>query len=159
MIPWQVTWTEPVRFIFVPTFMQKNLSLRIAVFGTLLILSLTILFHFFVIAGVVPSNIVWGGNLADSSMFYLMEAVSVVLNCIMLLIVWNYAENVQQGTFRKWIIVAIWAMTVLFTLNTVGNLLAKTSLETYIFTPLTALLALFCFRMATFAAQQHNHLT
>ncbi len=128
--------------------MQKFLPLRVAVQGTLLILSATILFHFCVMAGLVPPDIVWGGNATDGGNLYVMEGVSIVLNGVMLMAVLSYAGFLKTPISPKWLRVAIWAMTVLFTLNTIGNLLAKNRLETYIFTPLTFLLALFCLRMA-----------
>jgi len=48
----------------------------------------------------------------------------------------------------KIVTIALWAFVVLFAINTVGNVLSKTSLETIIFTPLTFLSAVLCFRIA-----------
>lgn len=136
--------------------MKKILPVQVAVRGTLVILSLVILFHILVIAGVVPPDIVWGGNLADQKQLYLMEAVSVIVNGIMLFVILSYAGIVRTGISPKFLVGTIWVMFVLFVLNTIGNLLAKQSLETYLFTPLTMLLAVFCFRMATFDRRPGN---
>lgn len=130
--------------------MRKILPLSIAVNGIISIISLTILFHALVIAGVIPINIVWGGNLTDKTQLYTMEAVSIALNGMMLFIILSYSGAVRPRINRKFIIGAIWFMFLLFLLNTVGNLLAKSSTETYIFTPVTFLLAVFCLRIAAF---------
>ena len=61
----------------------------------------------------------------------------------------------ERITWPK-IYVALSIGFVLFFLNTLGNLTAKNVLETYIFTPLTLLLSIFCFRIAVFERQQKN---
>ena len=130
-------------------FMKKILPLHFAVYGIVVILSAIILFHFLVIAGIIPSDIVWGGNITDKSELYTMEATSIALNCFMLSIILVYAGIIKVGLNRKLVIGFIWLMFLLFLLNTVGNLLAKNSLETYIFTPLTFILSIFCLRITT----------
>ena len=44
--------------------------------------------------------------------------------------------------------VILWFMSTIFILNTFGNLLAKSSIETMIFTPITLLLSVFCLYLA-----------
>lgn len=134
--------------------MKKILPLRVAVYSVIIILSLVIIFHCLVLAGLVPMHIIWGGNLASTSELYVMEALSIGLNGVMLLVMLAYADLVRVNINRRWIIGAIWLMFVLFLLNTLGNLVAKSSLETYIFTPLTLLLSVFCFRIAAYADKQ-----
>jgi heme A synthase len=134
--------------------MKKMLPLGIAVNGIIIILSSIIIFHFLVLTGVIPFNIVWGGNLTSKTQLYTMEAISIAINTVMLLIILTYCGVIKSSINRKYIIGAIWCMFLLFVLNTLGNLMAKTSLETYIFTPLTSILAIFCFRIAAFEHQQ-----
>lgn len=43
--------------------------------------------------------------------------------------------------------VILWFFVVLFSLNTIGNLFAKVSLETIVFTPLTFISALLALRL------------
>jgi len=129
--------------------MKKILPLPFAVNSIVIILSAVILFHFLVVAGIIPSDIVWGGNTANKSELYTMEAVSIALNCFMLSVILVYAGIIKLAVNRKIIIGFIWIMFLLFLLNTVGNLLAKNSLETYIFTPVTFILSIFCLRIAT----------
>src|SRR5688572_28957087 len=134
--------------------MKKVLPLGVAVYGLVILLSATILFHFLVLAGIVPFTIVWGGNLATATQFYTMEAISIAINASMLVIILVYCGVINLGIPRKVVIGAIWAMALLFFLNTLENLTAKNVLETYIFTPLTLLLSIFCFRIAVFERQQ-----
>lgn len=130
--------------------MRKRLPLPVALWGILLIISLTIIFHFCVIGGLVDPAIVWGGNISSHQNLLLMEAISISINLIMLLFVLAYAGLLKiklRPTVAK---TGFWVMFFIFALNTLGNLAAKHSLETYIFTPLTFLLAIFCFRIAAY---------
>ena len=136
--------------------MKKILPLSIAVSCAIIILSCIIIFHISVIAGIIPFDIVWGGNLSDKSQLYTMEAVSIAINAIMLFIILIYCGAIKININRKIIIGAIWFMFGLFLLNTLGNLMAKNVLETYIFTPLTLILSICCFRMAAFENQQQK---
>ena len=133
---------------------KKILPLSIAVYGTIIILSCIVIFHLLVMAGIIPFNIVWGGNLTDKTELYTMEAISVALNVLMLLTILIYSRAVKLNINRKIITGTIWFMFGLFLFNTIGNLAAKNALETYIFTPLTLVLSVFCFRMAAFDPQE-----
>jgi len=139
--------------------MKKIHPLSIAAYGIVVILSFIIIFHFLVIAGLIPFNIVWGGNLTDKAQFYTMEAVSIAVNILMLSIILIYCGVIKSSFNRKYIIGAIWFMFLIFLLNTVGNLMAKNSLETYIFTPLTLMLSIFCFRIAYFEHEQKKSIS
>lgn len=139
--------------------MKKILPLNITVYGIVIILSCTIIFHLLVIAEIVPSSIIWGGNLTNQTQLYTMEAVSIAINVVMLFIILIYCEIIKSRINRSFIIGAIWVMFLLFFLNTLGNLVAKSSLETYIFTPFTLMLSIFCFRIAAFEHQQKKTLS
>ena len=128
--------------------MKSFLSERFAANSILFILITIIGFHFLVIAGVIPYQIVWGGRLENETQMLQFETVSIALNILMVAIVAikaGYLKLKLHATFLKVIFVL---MAALFALNTIGNLLAKNELEKLIFTPLTFLLAIFCFRLA-----------
>ena len=129
---------------------MKKIPIRLAVNGIIIALFCTIVFHLLVLAGVIPFDIVWGGNLKDKTQLYLMEGVSIAINLLMLFIILGYSGAIKLPTNQKFLNGAIWFMAVLFLLNTLGNLVAKNSLETYLFTPLTFILSLLCFRIAAF---------
>src|SRR5215218_8008349 len=123
--------------------MKKLLPLQIAVYGVLGILSFIIVFHLLVIVGLIPFDIIWGGNISEKTEMYTMEAISIAVNMVMLFIVSVYSGIIKLNINHKLIIGAVWVMFVFFLLNTLGNLLAKTTIETYIFTPLTCILSIF----------------
>ena len=76
------------------------------------------------------------------------EGISITLNVLMLAIVAIYAGFLKIKLHQNILKIAFWGMFVLFVFNTIANLFALNNLETIIFTPLTALLALFSLRLA-----------
>ncbi len=129
-------------------FMNKLLTSRAAATGIAIILSVIIVFHLLVVSRVIPYDIVWGGNISDSNDLWLMEAVSIAVNALLLFLVFAYMGVIKVKVNRTVTKVFFWVMFIFFLLNTLGNILAKQSLETFIFTPLTVLLSLFSFRIA-----------
>ncbi|MGL5892285.1 MAG: hypothetical protein ACRC3B_20500 [Bacteroidia bacterium] len=101
-------------------------------------------FHCLVIAGIVPSSIVWGGGKVAAEHIIAAELVSVVLNVLFAAVAFiklgvlklKLSERVVNGLF--------WCMAVLFLLNTVGNLLSDSAAERAIFTPVTLVLTVLC---------------
>lgn len=76
------------------------------------------------------------------------ETVSISLNLLMLAVV-GVATGRLPLRIPRWLVKgALWLMTALFLLNTVGNLGAATALEKMLFTPITLLPAIFSFRLA-----------
>lgn len=101
------------------------------------------IFHILVLVGVIPYNIVWGGRLKSETEMYRFEGTSLLIISLFLFFSLVQAQ-VFSIKFPKIVTkLVLWIMLVLFSLNTVGNLLTKSSLETMIFTPITALLAIF----------------
>jgi hypothetical protein len=129
--------------------MNSPLTRQIAIIGILSILSLIVVFHLLVMLGIVPFEIVWGGRLKDASQMLLFETVSVLMNLLMLMVVGIHAGIIKIKLNRLVIKTALWAMFLLFLLNTAGNLFSNNELEKMLFTPLTLLLSLFSLRLAT----------
>ena len=128
--------------------MNNFISLRVAVYGTMIILSLVILFHLLVISRVIPYDIVWGGRMQNEEQMVQFESISIIINLMMLSIVLIKGGWIAKQLSTKFINIMLWLMFVLFVLNTIGNLVSVDKMETFIFTPITFLLSLFCFRMA-----------
>lgn len=128
--------------------MNKLLTRRFAIDGLLLILSLVVLFHLLVIVSVIPYDIVWGGKLKDVSQMRAFEAISIVLNLIMLAVVAIHAGILELTVNPVIIKIALWTMFVLFLVNTFANMLSEDEREKIIFTPLTFLLSMFSLRLA-----------
>ncbi|MFY8022218.1 MAG: hypothetical protein ACOVP1_13520 [Bacteroidia bacterium] len=105
---------------------------------------LATLFHVLVILEILPNEIVWGGNITFKEELYIFESISIAINLLFLFIVLAYTGRIKsriKASIFKWL---MWLMAVVFLINTLGNLLAKTSTETLIFTPVTFVSAVCC---------------
>ncbi len=115
----------------------------------MIILLATILFHFLVLLSIVPYQIVWGGRLQNQSEMINFELVSILLNFLMLAIVAIQAKIVKLKVHPIVVKIALWLMVFIFVMNTIGNIISLNDMERYIFTPLTLLLAIFSFILAS----------
>ncbi len=108
----------------------------------LTLFSLAIVFHLLVLMEFIPNEIVWGGRITVKEELYIFESISMFMNLLFLLIVSLKTEKIRIKHNLKLIQFLLWFMTIMFLLNTIGNLLAKTSTETLIFTPITFISAI-----------------
>jgi len=110
------------------------------------LLTVVVLFHILVLVGVVPQKIVWGGRLSSQQELIQFEIFAIAINVFMIFVVSHPAGLVQilKPVLVRWILIL---MTLLFALNTIGNLMAVDPLERWIFTPLTALMTVLCIRL------------
>ena len=88
-----------------------------------------ILFHLCVIAKIIPYDIAWGGRLQNDSEMYVFEAISILVNLFLGLVLLMKGDYIKFRFKRKTIDVILWIFLVLFALNTVGNVFAKTNFE------------------------------
>jgi glucan phosphoethanolaminetransferase (alkaline phosphatase superfamily) len=89
---------------------------------------LLIVFHLMILVGVVPANIVWGGNITTPEMIYPMELIALTISSYLLLIL--LAKNNKVSFIPSRVVsVSLWVFFAYFLLNTIGNLLAKTVVE------------------------------
>ncbi len=95
----------------------------------IVIQSMVIVFHLWVIVGIIPFDKVWGGRLKSLSEMYKFEGLSILVNASFIGLV-----GMKVGIFRSLIKESVldkvlWFIMLLFLLNTMGNLLAKTWME------------------------------
>lgn len=128
--------------------MIKRIPYQPAAIAMLVLLSLVMVFHALVIAGIIPFGIVWGGRLHSKGEMLRFEAVSVLTNGVLMLVIGIVRGDRLAFVSRKLLRAILWLFVVLFSLNTVGNLLAKATVETIVFTPLTFVSAILCARLA-----------
>lgn len=114
----------------------------------LIITSLFAIFHILTIAGIIPDKIVWGGKLSGSNKFKIMEIVSLLFIIIAGISGYFTAQSISNGNASILLKILAWFFTVIFTLNTVGNIFAETNFERYAFTPVTIVLAYLFLRLA-----------
>ena len=90
-----------------------------------------ILFHLCIVIKIIPYEITWGGRLKNDTEMYVFESISILINfflCFVLLIKGNYLTEIIP---MKIVNVSLWFFLVLFGLNTIGNILAKTNFENF----------------------------
>ena len=108
------------------------------------LLSLVIIFHFLILVKIIPFGIAWGGRLKSAEEMYVFESISIALNLFLIWILSLKSKNVKS----KLINFALWIFFVVFSLNTIGNLVAHTNFEKG-FSVLTFIFALLLLRILT----------
>lgn len=127
---------------------MRRIPFTIAVNTILIVTGLVTVFHLCVMVGVVPYNIVWGGRLTNQREMLVFELSSIIVNMVLALTVAIKAKKVRAKVPGRLVNMVLWVFVILFALNSAGNLAAKATLETVIFTPLTVLSCLLCARVA-----------
>jgi hypothetical protein len=120
----------------------------IAQFGLLILLSLFLLLHFIIMLKIIPYNFIWGGRLKSNNEMYRFEIFSIVMNSIFIIVILTQAGFLIINIPNKIMTYALWLMTGLFLLNTLGNAISKNKIERLLFTPVTILLAIFSLVLA-----------
>ena len=118
--------------------------------GNLLLslLGLLFIFHLLVIAGIVPYTIVWAGKIQNRQQMLRMEAVSLIVLLVavtLVLLRMGYLQWVENPLALQ---IGMWLLFAFFSLNTLGNLTAKSPFEKYGFGSLTLLMAGCCLVLA-----------
>ncbi|NOR52046.1 MAG: hypothetical protein GQ470_05445 [Gammaproteobacteria bacterium] len=125
----------------------KLIDVKLAINTMLAFLSFVILFHILVLFEIISSEIVWGGKLESTSQMRIFETISIVINLIIITVVGIKGKYIRAFLPENAVKVILWLLVVLFTLNTVGNMFSETTLETIMFTPLTLMSAILCYRI------------
>lgn len=94
--------------------------------GLLLAVSI---FHFCIIAKIIPYNIAWGGRLQSDSEMYVFETLSIIINLFLAVILLMKGNYIKFRFGEKAIRIVLWIFLIIFALNTLGNLFAKTAFE------------------------------
>lgn len=126
---------------------MKRFDAKIAGKILICLLFMMIIFHLLIIIKILPQNIVWGGHLEESEVLQ-FEWISVIITVIFSVVIWLKLKQLQQKRNSKFLNLGLWIMFAYFIFNIIANLSAETSTETYIFTPLSILLAFLVFRLA-----------
>lgn len=126
---------------------MRLIPFRTAAITLLLLFTATIVFHLVVLAGFIPTEMVWGGRLRNEEERTVGALVSIafVLVFAALILVRMGLVGRAVPALGKW---GMWAVCALFALNTVGNLFALDLRETLIFTPITLISAVLAARVA-----------
>lgn len=93
------------------------------------LLTLVIFLHLLIILKVIPYKTAWGGRLQNDEQMYMFEAISIVINLLLCFILLMKGRYIQFYFKEKLLNIVLWIFLILFILNTVGNLFAKTNIE------------------------------
>ena len=90
---------------------------------------LAITFHLLILVKVIPYAITWGGKLKSDNEMYVFEILSITVNSFFLYVLLQKGNYVKTVFSEKTLSVILWIFFAIFTLNTIGNLFAKTTFE------------------------------
>lgn len=106
------------------------------------LLTAVIVFHLLIITQIISYEFVWAGKLKSISEMYVFEIVSILINVLLLTVLLLKGNFIKHAINDKIISRILWFFVLVFALNTIGNLFAKSLFEKAVFTPLTLILAL-----------------
>jgi hypothetical protein len=93
------------------------------------LLVMIILFHLSIITKVIPYNITWGGRLTNDTDMYVFETISILVNVFLCWVLLMKGNLVQYKFTYRVVNSILWVFFAIFILNTIGNIIAKTSFE------------------------------
>ncbi|WP_234110684.1 DUF1616 domain-containing protein [Chryseobacterium sp. R2A-55] len=110
---------------------RKEMNDKTPIHILLGLLFVVILFHVAVLFKAVPNEIVWGGRLQDDSEMLVFEALSILINMFLGLVLLMKADYIKIKWKEKTINIILWIFLILFVLNTFGNLFANSNFEKF----------------------------
>ena len=88
-----------------------------------------VVFHFFIVTKLIPYDIAWGGRIQNDQEMYVFEALSIIVNLFLALILLMKGNYMKPIFSDRTLNTILWIYFGMFILNTVGNIFAKTNLE------------------------------
>jgi len=95
----------------------------------IVIYSIITVFHSCILLKMIPYDITWGGRLQNDQEMYVFETTSIAINLFLIWVLLMKGDFVTYKFPVKVIHIILWIFVVVFALNTVGNIFAKTLLE------------------------------
>ena len=120
------------------------ISKRIALKLMIGLLSIVLVFHLCVLFEIISYKIVWAGKLKSKEEMYVFEAVSILINFFLIIVLYIKFQNIKKSETNRIINIIIWLFVFLFALNTLGNLFAENLIEQILGTLLTFISATLC---------------
>ena len=105
------------------------MNLRIAVKIMISLVVAVTLFHLSIILKIIPYEITWGGRLQNDSEMYVFEIISITINIFLGLNLLIKGGYIKQVISLRIVNITLWIFLILFGLNTIGNIIAKTYFE------------------------------
>ena len=120
------------------------ISKRIALKLMIGLLSLVLIFHLCVLFEIISYQIVWAGNLNSKEEMYVFEAVSILINFFLIIVLGIKFKNIKKSETNRIVNIIIWLFVFLFALNTLGNHFAENLIEQILGTLLKFISATLC---------------
>ncbi len=132
--------------------MKHIFSFRAATRWSLGLFGFFVVFHLAVILGIVlfdyaPVEYLWGGRMQTEQELLQFEILSLAIMAVCLLVVLLKARILDAARLMGVVNILMWALVLLFALNTFGNLLAVSLFEKF-FSIVTAAMMVLCLRLA-----------
>lgn len=105
--------------------MTSKLAIKIMLW----LITIVTLFHLAILIKIIPYEITWGGRLKNDSEMHVFETISILINIFLCLVVMIKGERLPAFIPMKVVNIILWAFLILFGLNTIGNIFAKTIIE------------------------------
>lgn len=129
--------------------LRKLISVKLSASFLLISLGALVVLHLLILIGLVPTHIVWGGQINDTdSNVVSMELIALVLTLAFALIVAAKAGLIKPGKYKRMTTIGAWIFFAYLVMNTVVNLASGVAVERFVFAPITLILAVFAFRLA-----------
>ena len=90
---------------------------------------LALCFHLLILIKLIPYEITWGGRLKNDNEMYVFEIISIAINLFFIYVLLQKGNLVKNVFNAKTITFILWTFFFLFSLNTLGNIFAKTMIE------------------------------
>jgi hypothetical protein len=122
-----------------------------ALAGKVLLIALALLaiFHLLVLFNLVPSTIIWGGQIGESSTnLWVLEITALVVTVLFALSIAAKVGYIKAGKAKPAVNIGVWIVFAYLILNTVGNLASGVTVEKLLFTPITLISAFCALRLA-----------
>src|SRR5690606_19467199 len=119
--------TPSIHFGF--TTLAKTVHIRTYINILLGLLIIVILFHVGILAKKIPYHIAWGGQIQNDTEMYIFETISILINLFLGLNLLMKGNYIRFRFPERRINVVLWIFFGIFSLNTLGNLFAKTYFE------------------------------
>jgi hypothetical protein len=127
--------------------MKKFIGFKFASTSIIILCTLALFMHVLILFKIIPYHFVWGGQINNSTDLFIFESISIIVQILFLFIIAVKAGYLFKGKFNRIVTIGIWTMFAIMILNTLGNVVSSSYLETMVMTPITALLAILLFRI------------
>lgn len=126
----------------------NSLKPQTAFHGYLVIVLIALIYHALILTQVVDYKNAWGGQLASLEQMYVFETFSITLQILFTVIIFLKLRAKPETFVYKATRILVYTISVIFLLNTIGNIFAVEMFERLVFSPLTLITSILTFRIA-----------